>query len=232
MSGDDVLTRATLRAPRAGAVAGIAFSLLMLTSLTLTRLSVPANPLEEGRWLTTSVGSVKLALSLMPFAGLAFLWFIAVLRDRLGGREDRFFATVFLGSGLLFVGLLFASGAIANGIIMVYETMTEKMAGSGVYTYARTLVYQVMNVYAIKMAAAFMITACTISRATAIFPRWIAYLGYVLAVGLLLGSSFFYWAPVLFPLWVLLVSVSILLSNLRTTASISDPLQAQSGPAA
>lgn len=33
-------------------------------------------------------------------AGIAFLWFIGVIRDRSGAHEDRFFATVFLGSGL------------------------------------------------------------------------------------------------------------------------------------
>jgi hypothetical protein len=55
-----------------------------------------------------------LALYLVPFAGIAFLWFIGVLRDRLGELEDRFFATVFFGSGLLFLAMLFASAAVAG----------------------------------------------------------------------------------------------------------------------
>ena len=46
-----------------------------------------------------------------PFAGIAFLWFIGVLRNRVGALEDQFFSTVFLGSGLLFVASLFASAA-------------------------------------------------------------------------------------------------------------------------
>ena len=58
---------------------------------------------------------VAIALNLLPFAGIAFLWFIGVVRDRLGEGEDRFFATVFLGSGLLFVAMLFVSGADAVG---------------------------------------------------------------------------------------------------------------------
>jgi hypothetical protein len=62
--------------------------------------SVRADPLETGAWLKTSSNKVGLALNLVPFAGIAFLWFIGVLRDRLGELEDRFFATVFLGSGL------------------------------------------------------------------------------------------------------------------------------------
>jgi hypothetical protein len=60
---------------------------------------------------------VAIALNLIPFAGIAFLWFIGVLRDRIGQREDRFFATVFLCNGLLFVAMTFAGAAIAGGVI-------------------------------------------------------------------------------------------------------------------
>ena len=54
---------------------------------------------------------------MVPFAGIAFLWFIGVVRDRIGEREDKFFATVFLGSGLLFVAMLFAAAAVLGGLI-------------------------------------------------------------------------------------------------------------------
>jgi hypothetical protein len=83
------LISARLKAPRAAAIAGILFSVLLIAGLLLFRLSVRADPLEAGA-----------TLYLVPFAGIAFLWFIGVLRDRLGELEDRFFATVFLGSGL------------------------------------------------------------------------------------------------------------------------------------
>ena len=91
---------------------------------------------------------VNLALNLLPFAGIAFLWFIGVLRDRMGAYEDRFFATVFLGSGLLFLAMLFASAAVAGGIMMVYRTTPGKLMESGTYTFGRTMVYHIVNVYA------------------------------------------------------------------------------------
>ncbi|MDS4057244.1 MAG: hypothetical protein RKP73_01555, partial [Candidatus Contendobacter sp.] len=94
------MTATHLRAPRAAAIAGILFAILLITSLWLIHLAVPADPLEAGAWLQTRLNTVALALNLVPFSGIAFLWFIGVLRDRLGEREDRFFATVFLGSGL------------------------------------------------------------------------------------------------------------------------------------
>jgi hypothetical protein len=108
-----------LRTPRAAAVAGIIFSALLIAALVLLRVSVPAHPAVPGAWLTNSGrrATVAIALNLIPFAGIAFLWFVGVVRDRVGEREDRFFATVFLGSGLLFVGMMFVGAAVAGGLI-------------------------------------------------------------------------------------------------------------------
>ena len=101
------LTRAGLTTPRAAAIAGIVFSVLLIISLVLIRISVPDDPQDAGAWLPHSWKTVNLALHLLPFAGIAFLWFIGVLRDRIGPHQDRFFGTVFLGSGLLFLAMLF-----------------------------------------------------------------------------------------------------------------------------
>jgi hypothetical protein len=65
-----------------------------------------------------------------------------------------------------------------------------------------------------KMAGVFMITTCTLSLRTGIIPRWMAYLGLVLALFLLLSSGYVSWALLVFPLWVLMISVYILVSNL------------------
>jgi hypothetical protein len=75
--------------------------------------------------------------------------------------------------------------------------------------------YQIVNVYAIRMAAVFMISTCTLAIRTGIFPRWMAFLGYVLALLLLLSPGRLYWAPLVFPLWALVISVYVLLANLR-----------------
>ena len=215
MNQDLDLARSRLTTPRAAAVAGILFSLLLITTLVLIRISVPANPQEAGAWLARGLRTVKLALHLLPFAGIAFLWFIGVVRDRLGEHEDRFFATVFLGSGLLFLAMLFASTAVAGGLLRIYGSAPGTLTESGLYTFGRTVTYEMMNVYTMRMAGVFMISTCTLSLRTGIIPRWMAHLGLVLAVFLLLSLGNFYWAPLVFPLWVLLISVHILLANLR-----------------
>ena len=82
------------------------------------------------------------------------------------------------------------------------------------YTFGRTVTYEVMNVYTMKMAGVFMISTCTLSLRTAIIPRWMAYLGFALALFLVLSLGVVYWAPLVFPLWVLVISVHILRANL------------------
>ena len=218
-----LIPRARLTTPRAAAIAGILFSVLLLASLVLVRVSVPPDLQEAGTWLSDSWKTVNLALNLVPFAGIAFLWFIGVVRDRIGEYEDRLFATVFLGSGLLFLAMLFTSAAVAGGIISMYGKTPAMLIESGMYAFGRTLTYELMTVYTMKMAGVFMITTCTLSLRLGIFPRWMAFLGIVLALFLLLSIGFFDWAPVVFPLWILLISVHILLANLRRSKSESIP---------
>ncbi|MGH7070766.1 MAG: hypothetical protein ACREFO_12215 [Acetobacteraceae bacterium] len=209
------LVRTGLRTPRAAAFAGIIFSLLLAISLLLLRLSVPADPHDVGEWLATERPRVSLALNLVPFAGVAFLWFLGVLRDRLGAREDRFFATVFLGSGLMFLGMLFVAAASVDGLILAYAGAPATAARSGVFAFGRAFAYDIMHIYAFKMAAVFMVTASTLLLFTQAAARWVAILGYAAALTLLVASGFSDWSLFLFPAWVLLVSTYILIDNRR-----------------
>lgn len=208
-------SRSRLTTPRAAAVAGILFSILYLTVMLLIRSSVPEKPADLGNWLNMGWKSVSLALNLLPFAGIAFLWFIGVIRDRLGQHEDRFFSTVFLGSGLLFLAMLFSSAALAGGIMSMYGTTPGKLLESGIYTYGRMVIYEYMNVYTLKMAGVFMISMSTLMLRTGIAPRWMALLGFISAIFLILSLGFFVWAPVVFPLFVLMISIYILVANYR-----------------
>ena len=215
MKQESPLIRAQLKTPRAAAVAGILFSVLLIAGLLLFQLSVLADPLETGALLRTSSNKIALALNLIPFAGIAFLWFIGVLRDRMGELEDRFFATVFLGSGLLFLALLFVAAAVAGGIVIAYAARREGLLDSATFTFAHALFHEIMNLYAVKMAAVFMISTSTIGVRTGFTPRWIAYLGFACALLLLLSGRYIDWIFMVFPLWVLLISIYILIDNLR-----------------
>jgi hypothetical protein len=209
-----------LRAPRAAAVAGILFCVLLMTSQFLVWVSIPADVGGQALDVISHSKAISLALNLLPFAGIAFLWFIAVVRNRLGASEDRFFATVFLGSGLLYIAMVFTSAALAGGLIRVLLNAPETLAQTGAYALGRAQIYQTMNVYGIKMAGVFMFSTSTILLRTGIVPRWIALLGYGLGALLLISIGIIVWIPLVFPLWVLLISVAILLEN---PSSIPEP---------
>ena len=209
------LTTQRLKTPRAAALAGILFAVLFTSSYVLIRLSIPANPADAGAWLEERAGTVSLALSLLPFAGIAFLWFIGVVRDRLGHLEDQFFSTVFFGSGLLFLAMAFVSAALAGGVVATYALEHSRFIESGMYTLMRIVMYRITNVYAIKMAGVFMISLGTIWVRTGLMPRWLAFLTYVLALGLLLIITSSLWVTLIFPAWVGAVSAYILVSDLR-----------------
>lgn len=208
------------RTPRAAAVAGIVFSILQIATLVLVRSSIPDNPLGPVAELISHNRAISVALSLQPFAAIAFLWFIAVLRDRLGELEDRFFATVFLGSGLLYIAMMLVSSALAGGLLGILAGDAGELVRTGGYGLGRLEIAQ-MQVYAAKMAGVFMMSTCTISLQTRIVPRWMVFLGFLLALVLLLGAEWSRWFTLVFPLWVLLISIHILIENLRAQPSIA-----------
>lgn len=211
------LTNTRLRTPRAAAVAGILFSLLITLVLVLILISTPSDPAAPGGWLSNPArrGTVTLALNLVPFAGITFLWFIGVVRDRLGHLEDRFFASVFLGSGLLFVAMLFVGAAFSGGLLA--EAVAKSAAAPGPDTLAvgRQITSLLLRLYAMRMAAVFTLSTATITLRTQVAPRWIGMLGIAIAVVLLVTVNLTLWVALLFPAWILLLSVDILRNGFR-----------------
>jgi hypothetical protein len=208
-----------LSTPRTAAIAGILFGLLFITSLVLLRISIPVLPTSETDWIEQGASKITLALELMPFAGIAFLWFIGVVRDRLGKFEDQFFSTVFVGSGLLFLAMIFVSMAIAGGLVAWHGIAPEAVGDHGVVFFARSMMFQLSNVYALRMAGVFMISLGTIWLRTRIYSRWLVALTYLLALFLLLIINFSLWVALIFPVWVMIISIEVLLVRFKQKAS-------------
>jgi hypothetical protein len=204
-----------LRAPRAAGVAGLVFAVLFTASILILRSHPgPGSTQAEVREWYLRSDSRNLALVglyLAPFAGIAFLWFIAVIRQHLGAREDRFFATVFLGSGLLWVAMLFAAAAAAGAPLAAVKFQGAPVPSTDAINLVRGLAYTFLYVYGIRVAAVFVVSVSTVGLRTAALPRWLAYVGYVFALVMLLSVSFFRFVVLLFPLWVAAVSIAILL---------------------
>ncbi|MFD9376835.1 hypothetical protein ACFWBH_15060 [Streptomyces sp. NPDC059999] len=191
----------SLSTPRAAGVAGIVFALLLATAIVLARTGLPAGAGGDDIAITSGQRSaVTTAVELVPFAGIAFLWFMGALRAHTGDSEDRFVATAFLGSGLVFVASLFGAAAAAGTVL---ETTQPQDFG-------RHFAYTLLTTYAMRMAAVFVFATSTMGRKLGVFPRPLTLLGYAVGLVLLVFGSTLPWSEMVFPAWSLLVSVYIL----------------------
>ena len=192
-------------------MAGVLFALLFGATLILIRLKMPEGAGDSAEWLDSQKGGISTATKLMPFAGITFLWFIGVVRDNLGRYEDRFFASVLLGSGLLFLAMMFVSTAVAAALVGINAGVTDPAAHVEVIAFGKMIVVSAARTYAIRMAAVFMISLATIWLKTGLMPRWLVAVSYLVALGLLIAGDVSMWLTLAFPVWVLVVSALILL---------------------
>ena len=216
------LTRQALKTPRSAAIAGIIFAVLYGASMVLLNVSLSQDTAAGLPRTVTDPRTVTLALNLIPYAGIAFLWFIGVIRDLLSENEDRLFATVFLGSGLLFLALTFIGAALAAGLLSAFAIESGVLVQSGVMIYGSTVVYNIFNIYAVRMAGVFMISLATILLRTGVMPRGWAFLTFVLALVLLVSIDYSFWVTLILPGWVLVISVYILVRNLHNRPRDTD----------
>ena len=201
-------TSSTLRrltTPHAAALAGVVFAVLNATSILLIAV-LPRDPVSATEWVRQGEAQIRVALVLTPFAGIAFLWFLGVIRDRLGALEDRFFATVFYGSGLLMLAMYFASMAIAGGLV-ASVALGAPAYSEDVIHFGRSVMFETINMFVLRMAGTFMISLGTMWLRTGLMPRWLAAVTYLGAGLLLVVVSHNLFVFLVFPGWVLLVSL-------------------------
>ncbi|MFJ6846443.1 hypothetical protein ACIQRE_27690 [Streptomyces griseoluteus] len=205
--------RRALETPRAAGLAGVVFALLLTAAIVLMRLGIPegAGAVGAGGFTdSTRRQAVRAALALVPFAGLFFLWFLGAVRAHVGEVEDRFLATVLLGSGLVFTATLFGAAAAAGAVLAVAHP-----AGSApsltTWDFGRHLAYTLMMDYGMRMAAVFVSSMSVIGTRMGVLPRWLTAVGGVTALVLLFVSSGVPWSELVFPAWSLLLSAHILL---------------------
>lgn len=209
------LPRRWYRSIQGAAFAGLGYAILSFTSLVLlTRQPEPgASDAEIAAWYaeSTNTSSVILGLNLAVFAGIAFLWFVAVIRRRIGEREDRFFATVFFGSGILYVALLLV-GSTALSLLSVVNSGFDAPVPDGhdqmiAAGFGGTLMLTVVP----RVQAVFIVTTSTLILRTGAFRRGIALFGYVTALLLFVVPIIIEPLGLALPIWVAVVSASLLI---------------------
>ena len=205
-----------LQTPRAAGLAGVLFAVLFGVVIFLFHKVVPANPDAAGGWLTNAGNrrDIQFSLSLVPFCGIFFLWFMGAVRARVGKSEDKFLATIFLGSGLLFVAMMFAFSALFGALIGI-AGLHNGHPPLDAWQLGRETTFNLASIYSVRMGAVFMITSSTIAFRLRIHSRVVAGAGFAAGLLLLFASPSIPWLQLVLPFWVLLVSINIVILSYR-----------------
>ncbi|MEU2063995.1 hypothetical protein [Streptomyces sp. NPDC013455] len=206
-----------LETPRAAGLAGVVFALLLAAAIVLVRLGFPEGAdtvAAPGSTDPARRGALRTALALVPFAGIFFLWFIGAVRAHVGAVEDRFLATVLLGSGLVYTATMFAAAAAADAVLVVAPA-AGTLPRPAAWDFGRHLAYGLMTGYATRMAAVFVSSMSVIGHRLGVLPRPLTILGFLTALTLLFVSPSVPWAELVFPAWSLLLGVHILVTARR-----------------
>ena len=211
-----VLAQRILQTPRAAGVAGVLFALMFGAIVVLFRSVLPLDPQSAGAWLLNARDrrALDFALGLIPFCGIFFLWFLGAVRSHIGEDEDRFFATIVLGSGLLFIAMLFMFGALFGALITL-AGLYDGHPPLAMWRLGREISFNISIVYAMRMGAVFMFSSSVVAYRLRIHVRPVVVVGFVGSLLLLFASPTTPWLQLVFPLWVGLVSINILVPAYR-----------------
>jgi len=212
-----------LRSVESAAIAGVLYSLLTIASLALLQTF----PLSSGdaatlaAWVNDAGNQQNLiiGMNLAAVSAVAFLWFVAVIRRRMGDREDKFFSTVFLGSAILYIAIWLVAAAAVASLGIAHNRFTSAAVDPGSATFLVGFAEALVLIVAPRLQGVFVMSTSTLIMHTAVLPRWLAYVGYVIGGVMLLFPMIYRPMGLVFPLWVLVVSVTMLVS--RSTADTS-----------
>ncbi len=222
--------RAAILTARLGVIQA---TLLLVSFWLLTRVPGPRSPDAEfvdfyesdKRRLVVLVG-----LYLLPFAGIAFLWFAVALRmwlSRSLGSEDALLSNVQLVSAIVFI-TLFLAGAAASTVLAVSVEFADYPVDPGAARQFPQFGSALVLVFGMRMAAMFVFTTSSIARRHGLLPRWFIWAGYLVGLFLLLSATLNRLLVLVFPVWILILSVILLLKARRLprdeqTATTSAP---------
>jgi hypothetical protein len=220
-SHDDPLFASNARRRRlasieAAAVAGIICAIGWSLSLRglLSAPDIGASDREINRYYAdpSNATAALVWLQVLILSTIAFLWFVGVVRGRIGDREPKLFGTVFLSSSILLAALLFLGATLlAAPAVLVAVGDTAPDPGSTALMRAAAAV--VLSVFMPRVATLVMFSTASLGRATGGLPRWLVMTTYAIGVFELVNVTVATPTVFLVPAWVGLVSVVLLLRH-------------------
>lgn len=205
------------RSIESAAIAGVVYAVFALVALLLLRQipDLTGTDQEVTQWYADRGHQTTLlvALNLVSISAVAFLWFVAVIRRRIGDREDRFFATVFLGSAILYAALYMVGAVAAAAPALAVSLLDGGSVDKAAATISTGIASGLLLVVGPRIQAVFILTTSTVFLRTEVMPNWLAYFGYASGAALFFFPLMFEPLGLWFPVWVLVASTTIALTR-------------------
>jgi hypothetical protein len=208
-----------VRSVESAAIAGVVYAVLTIIALSLLR-EFPEAALSDDElaaWFDDSARQAAriLGLNLASIAAIAFLWFVAVIRRRLGNLEDRFFGTVFLGSAILYLAIWMTAAVTLAAPAVAYQLFDGAAMDRGAATLLGGTSGAILLVAGPRVQAVFVFTTSTLFLRSGVVPRWLAFVGYAMGLVMFIVPLVAEPLGVGFPVWVLIASLTILVGRRR-----------------
>jgi hypothetical protein len=180
---------------RVGALAGLAFAFLFFMGTAMLDLPHGVSDAKMLAWWQDSGHQVTTVVSMYLFvlAGLCFLVFLAKLRSRLvaaeGGTGE--LTSLVVAGGVVFVAMLFVAAAARGGIGLAIKSPgdDEVLPAADMLRYYPTIGYAALGTGGLLAAGVAMATTSWLIVRTAVFGRWLAWVGAVAAVLVVVASA-------------------------------------------
>ena len=178
-----------------GALAGLAFALCFFVGIAMLEIPPHASDQELVAWWARSGNQATAVVSMYLFvvAGLSFLVLLVRLRSRFlaaeGGTGD--LTALVFSSGVVFVAMLMIAAA-ARGVIgfaALSPANDEPLPGPDTLRFLPQIGYTVTGTAGLLAAAMTMASASWLVARTAVFGKWLVWVGAVATVAVV-GATF------------------------------------------
>lgn len=202
---------------RMAGLLGVVFAVLLALALVLVNRSPGLGVSDSDYQAFYGQGGktvlITVGLYLVPFAGIAFLWHMTTLRllvRELAPDAPAIPSTLQLLSGGLFVGLLFCGAAAAGAVALVNDIGSGPLPGPDVGRALTSIGYAIVFVYAVRAAGMYVMTTTTLLMHAGVLPRWLGWLSYLLALAMLVATTFNPAVVLVLPGWAALIGIVVL----------------------
>lgn len=206
----------------AGLVCAVGWSLSFRGLLATPAIGAPDADVVAFYADPAKATAVVIWLQVLVVATIAYLWFVGVIRGRIGDNEPKLFGTVFLGASILLAGLLFVGASLLAAPSLLVE-LGDKAPDPGAASLTRAAAAAVLSVFAPRIATLVMFSTASLGRATGALPRWLVWLTYGIGVVELVNVTIATPRIFLVPAWIGLVSIVLLVRRPSQAFELDEP---------